>query len=161
MPAIGLLTQPGKLTSEVQQELPTLPGDGIQRKHSQTHVLCENGVIAANYVVPYVRRGESILMPARTQKAQEKDAPASEGGSRDYLETTRQFWQPYAERTLSREDAREMAHNLLGFFAVLREWTIAERERAKRGILPPYQKPQGRKRGRPRKNASAERDICN
>ncbi len=54
-----------------------------------------------------------------------------------------------------------MAHNLLGFFTVLREWTIAERERAKRGLLPPYQKPQGRKRGRPRKNASAERDICN
>ncbi len=100
-------------------------------------------------------------MPARTQKAQEEAASAVEGSSRDYLETTRQFWQPYAARTLSREDAREMAHNLLGFFTVLREWTIAERERTRRGIPPLQQKPQARKRGRPTKNPSSERDNRN
>ena len=60
-------------------------------------------------------------------------APAHPEGApepaQDYLEITREFWQRHTDRKLTREDAREMAHNLLGFFSVLREWTIAERER--------------------------------
>jgi hypothetical protein len=58
-------------------------------------------------------------------------APACDRGG-DYLEVTRAFWQTRTNRLLSREDAREMAHNLLGFFTVLREWTLAERRRANR-----------------------------
>jgi hypothetical protein len=31
-------------------------------------------------------------------------------------------WQPRTSKTLSAEDAREMARNVTGFFAVLRRW---------------------------------------
>jgi L-lactate utilization protein LutB len=61
---------------------------------------------------PYVRRGEHHPMPARMQATAEDKRTAEDRSTRDYLETTRTFWQPYAERELTREDAREMAHNL-------------------------------------------------
>jgi hypothetical protein len=56
--------------------------------------------------------------------------------SRDYIEATRDFWQARTDRSLSREDAREMAHNLLGFFEVLRDWTLAENRRTQRLAAP-------------------------
>ena len=89
-----------------------------------------------------------------TTRAQEHghSESAPEGAARDYLETTRAFWQRHTDRELAREDAREMAHNLLGFFSVLREWTIHERRRARCPATPP-QLPTPRKRGRPRKHA--------
>jgi hypothetical protein len=43
--------------------------------------------------------------------------------SEDYLDQTIKVWQPYSKRTLTREDAQEIATNVLGFFLVLREWT--------------------------------------
>ena len=54
----------------------------------------------------------------------------AQGG--DYLDATRAFWRARTDKHLTREDAREMAHDLLGFFTVLREWSIAETERKTR-----------------------------
>jgi hypothetical protein len=88
--------------------------------------------------------------PALQDKRTAEDRP-----NRDYLETTRTFWQPYAERELTREDAREMAHNLIGFFTVLREWTLRERERARCGVVERASSPSQRKRGRLRTRAAA------
>jgi len=44
----------------------------------------------------------------------------------DFLDDTLAVWQPRAPRPLSREDAREIAHNAIGFFSLLRAWTQAE-----------------------------------
>src|SRR5712692_689076 len=45
----------------------------------------------------------------------------------NFLDQTIAVWQPYADRSLTREDAREIAHNVVGFFCVLREWAEEER----------------------------------
>lgn len=45
----------------------------------------------------------------------------------DFLDHTITTWQPYADRPLTRENAREIAHNVVGFFRVLREWADDER----------------------------------
>jgi hypothetical protein len=42
------------------------------------------------------------------------------------IDRTRQVWQPRLGRDLSREDARQMAENVSGFFAILAEWSRAE-----------------------------------
>ena len=39
---------------------------------------------------------------------------------------TREVWQPRLGRDLSREDARQIAANVTGFFSVLAEWSRAE-----------------------------------
>ncbi|SRR5216683_2818461 len=48
----------------------------------------------------------------------------------DFLGQTIAVWQPYADRPLTREDAREIAHNVVGFFSILREWAEEERRAA-------------------------------
>ncbi|MCP3476698.1 hypothetical protein NLM33_41790 [Bradyrhizobium sp. CCGUVB1N3] len=48
----------------------------------------------------------------------------------DFLDQTIAVWQPYADHALTREDAREMVHNVVGFFRVLREWAEEERRDA-------------------------------
>ena len=90
------------------------------------------------------------------QEKQQGPRPATDRPTRDYLETTRTFWQPYAERKLTREDAREMARNLIGFFTVLREWTRRERERARCGVVETASSSPRRKRGRPRTRAATK-----
>jgi len=35
-------------------------------------------------------------------------------------------WQKRTSRPLSEEDAREIRHNLAGFFSILREWAVAD-----------------------------------
>ena len=105
---------------------------------------------------PYERRRERHPMPARMQATAEDKQTAEDRPTRDYLETTRAFWQPYAERELTREDAREMARNLIGFFTVLREWTRRERERARCGVVETASSSPRRKRGRPRTRAAAK-----
>jgi hypothetical protein len=40
---------------------------------------------------------------------------------------TRQVWQPRLGPNLSDEDARQIMHNVTGFFGVLAEWARAER----------------------------------
>jgi hypothetical protein len=42
------------------------------------------------------------------------------------IDRTRQVWQPRVGRDLSREEARQIAENVTGFFAVLAEWSRAE-----------------------------------
>ena len=48
----------------------------------------------------------------------------------DFLDQTIAVWQPYTDRHLTREDAREIAHNVAGFFRVLREWAEEEKRSA-------------------------------
>lgn len=43
------------------------------------------------------------------------------------LERTRAVWQPRLGRDLSREDARQITENVTGFFALLAEWSRAEK----------------------------------
>ena len=45
----------------------------------------------------------------------------------DFLDQTIAVWQPHADHALTREDAREIAHNVVGFFSLLREWAEEER----------------------------------
>ena len=49
---------------------------------------------------------------------------------RDFLDETIAVWQPYASHPLTREDAREITHNVVGFFSILREWAEEERRAA-------------------------------
>jgi hypothetical protein len=48
----------------------------------------------------------------------------------DFLDQTIAIWQPRTDRPLTREDAREIAHNVVGFFHVLREWAEEEKRSA-------------------------------
>ncbi|MEI7761567.1 MAG: hypothetical protein WCJ67_12550, partial [Thermoleophilia bacterium] len=42
------------------------------------------------------------------------------------IERTLHVWQPRVGRELSREDARQIAENAIGFFSVLAKWSRAE-----------------------------------
>jgi hypothetical protein len=42
------------------------------------------------------------------------------------IDRTREVWKPRFRRDLSREDARQIAENVTGFFAILAEWSRAE-----------------------------------
>jgi hypothetical protein len=108
--------------------------------------LRDNSLIVAKSESPYEPRGKRHP-PARMQATAEDKQTAENRPTRDYLETTRAFWQPYAERELTREDAREMARNLIGFFTVLHEWTRRERERARCGVVETASSSPRRKRG--------------
>jgi hypothetical protein len=118
--------------------------------------LRDNTLIVAKSESPYERRVERHPLPARMQATAEDKQTAEDRPTRDYLETTRAFWQPYAERELTREDAREMARNLIGFFTVLREWTRRERERARCRVVETASSTPRRKRGRPRTRAATK-----
>lgn len=59
-------------------------------------------------------------MDRRPQGSRDSDLP-------DLLDKTIAVWQPRTQRTLTREDAREIVSNVMGFFAVLNEWDRAER----------------------------------
>ena len=43
------------------------------------------------------------------------------------IDRTREVWKPRLGHDLSREDARQIAENVTGFFAVLAEWSRAEK----------------------------------
>ena len=43
---------------------------------------------------------------------------------------TRQIWQPRFGRDLTDEDARQIMHNVTGFFGVLAEWARTEKRTA-------------------------------
>lgn len=58
----------------------------------------------------------------------------------DFLDQTVAVWQPYADGPLSREDAREITHNVAGFFRILREWA-KEEERCNALAEPPISSP--------------------
>ena len=44
------------------------------------------------------------------------------GFSQDFLLETLSVWQPYYEKELAVEDAREIASNMVEFFNILVEW---------------------------------------
>ena len=46
----------------------------------------------------------------------------------EFLEKTIKFWQPYSKEPLTREDAREIIQNFVGFFEVLMEWDREKRK---------------------------------
>jgi len=46
----------------------------------------------------------------------------------DFADDTIEFWQPRMRRDLSREDARQIAENVSGFFRVLLDWDAVHRE---------------------------------
>ncbi len=50
----------------------------------------------------------------------------SHAANDNLIDRTRQIWQPRLRRDLSREDARQIAANVTGFFSVLAEWSRAE-----------------------------------
>jgi hypothetical protein len=50
---------------------------------------------------------------------------------------TREVWQPRLGRDLTDEDARQIKHNVTGFFDVLAEWSRAERLIADNDAAPP------------------------
>jgi hypothetical protein len=50
----------------------------------------------------------------------------SQAANDNLIDRTRQVWQPRLGRDLTREDARQIAENFTGFFAVLAEWSRAE-----------------------------------
>jgi hypothetical protein len=52
-----------------------------------------------------------------------KPSPAAND---NLIERTRRFWTPRLGRDLSREDARQVAENVTGFFAILAEWSRVE-----------------------------------
>ena len=51
-----------------------------------------------------------------------------EESKKQLLERTKQFWQPYYQKALSDEDARQIIENMTGFFKVLKEWEEKEND---------------------------------
>ncbi len=51
---------------------------------------------------------------------------------RQFIARTKETWQLCAARNLSDDDAREIAKNVTGFFRLLLEWEVREKERAAR-----------------------------
>ncbi len=51
----------------------------------------------------------------------------SHAASNNLIEQTHKVWQPRIRRNLTDEDARQIAENVTGFFAILAEWSLAER----------------------------------
>ena len=50
---------------------------------------------------------------------------------------TQQVWQPRLGRDLTDEDARQIMHNVTGFFGVLAEWSRAEKLSAAKDTTAP------------------------
>ena len=56
-----------------------------------------------------------------------KPSHAKDNLDDDLVGRTRKVWRPRLGRELSREDARQIAANVTGFFSALAEWSRAER----------------------------------
>ena len=68
---------------------------------------------------------------------------ANDNDAAKQIARTRQVWQPRLERDLTDEDARQIAHNVTGFFGVLAEWSRAERIAAANDAAPPAKPKEG------------------
>lgn len=51
----------------------------------------------------------------------------SHAASNNLIEQTHKLWQPRLQRNLTDEDARQIAENVTGFFAILAEWSRVAR----------------------------------
>jgi hypothetical protein len=58
---------------------------------------------------------------------------SSAADDNNLLERTVELWRPRLGRDLSREDARQIVENVSGFFAILAEWSRAERPSPQNG----------------------------
>jgi hypothetical protein len=58
----------------------------------------------------------------------------------------RQVWQPRIGRDLTDEDARQIMHNVTGFFGVLADWSRAERLVAANDAVAPAKPNEGEAR---------------
>ena len=67
------------------------------------------------------------LAPGRSLSGAAKRVNGVSSSRDTMLDQAIAVWQPYTARRLSREDAREIVENVLGFFQVLQEWDRAER----------------------------------
>jgi hypothetical protein len=47
----------------------------------------------------------------------------SDAANDNLIDRTIALWQPRLQRKLSREDARQIAENVTGFFSILHEWS--------------------------------------
>jgi hypothetical protein len=56
--------------------------------------------------------------------------PLHVANDHNLIDRTRAVWQPRLGRDLSREDARQVVANVTGFFAILAEWSHAEKRAA-------------------------------
>jgi hypothetical protein len=61
-----------------------------------------------------------------------KPSPAND----NLIEQTRRLWRSRLGRDVTCEDARQIAENVTGFFAVLAEWSNAERAAANDNRTP-------------------------
>jgi hypothetical protein len=50
----------------------------------------------------------------------------SHAANDNLIDRTRKIWQPRTGRNLTNEDARQIAENVTGFFAILAEWSRVE-----------------------------------
>jgi hypothetical protein len=50
----------------------------------------------------------------------------SQAANDNLIDRTHEVWKPRLGRDLSREDARQIAENVTGFFTILAEWARAE-----------------------------------
>jgi len=63
--------------------------------------------------------------------------PANDNDAGKQIARTRQIWQPRLGRKLTDEDARQIMHNVTGFFGVLAEWSRAEKLAAANNAIAP------------------------
>lgn len=68
---------------------------------------------------------------------------ANDNDARQRLARTRQVWQPRVGHDLTDEDARQIVHNVTGFFDVLADWSRAEGLAASNDIAAPAKPNEG------------------
>jgi hypothetical protein len=68
---------------------------------------------------------------------------ANDNDTGKQIARTWQFWQPRIGRDLTDDDARQIMHNVTGFFGVLAEWSRAEKLAAANDAGAPVQPNEG------------------
>jgi hypothetical protein len=63
-----------------------------------------------------------LLLHLMTRKLHLPRDSGDRSPSEEFLDQTIEVWQPRSKRKLTRDDAREIARNMTGFFRVLKEW---------------------------------------
>jgi hypothetical protein len=84
---------------KVRDIFPAFVHGGIHGAEPLPQVLRDNSI--AKSESPFDRRGEHDPKPARMRATAEDKRVVEDRPTRDYLEATRAFWQPYAERELT------------------------------------------------------------
>jgi hypothetical protein len=69
--------------------------------------------------------------------------PANDNVAGKQIARTQQVWQPCLGCELTNEDARQIMHNVTGFFGVLAEWSRAERLTAANDATAPAEPKDG------------------